>query len=230
MKPSSLLPWALLLIVCFFFWRSCQNDPGKDNVVNVTIPEQTSTFDAVKPKQEVISTKPASVLNSVNTEPTSVVKSANTEALSEASRQAYEKDLLIAKLLQQNDSLSIAFSKKNDSLKQVAYNEANKIRDYKQTFEDSLSKTEVSGLVRGEIQSMAATVKIKERKVPVSVKTWRVLGGAEIGSNQKLDRFASKANVRYQSAKGDLYSAGIDNNRTFWFGYDVEIFKRTKAK
>jgi len=211
---------AFLIIVCFLFWKSCQNDEVKDNTITVTVPEQKGSFDAVKPEQNIVSTQPTSVLNDLS-----------TEALSDDSKQSYEKDLLINKLLRQNDSLSLAFAKlQNDSLKTAAYNEAIAIREYKHSFEDSAVKIDVSGLVRGEIQSMSCDWKAKERKLPIQVKTWRVLGGVELGAKQTFDRFGAKANLRYQSAKGNLYSVGIDNTQMIWFGYDIQLFKHTKVK
>jgi hypothetical protein len=215
-----ILPWALLIVVCFLFWKSCQNNKGKDDIITVTVPEQKGKFDALKPEQNILSTEPTSVLNSLN-----------TYALSEASKQTYEKDLLIYKLIRQNDSLSKAFSAiKNDSVKIAAYNAAIAIREYKHTFEDTAVKIDLSGLVRGEIQSMQCDWKVKERKLPIQVKTWRILGGVELGAKHTFEQFGAKANLRYQSAKGNQYSLGYDNNQMIWFGHDIQIFKRTKVK
>jgi hypothetical protein len=215
-----ILPWVLLIIVCFLFWKSCQNDEGRNNVIDVIIPEQKGSFDGVKPEQTIVITQPTSVLNDHN-----------TEALSGASKQSYEKDLLIDKLLRQNDSLSKLYAKKTDSAKTAAFNDAIAIREYKNSFEDSLVKIDLSGLVRGEIQSMEMPKYIiKEQKLPVQMKTWRLLGGLELGAKQTLDRFGAKANLRYQSAKGNLSSVGIDNNQMIWVGHDIQIFKHTKVK
>jgi hypothetical protein len=216
-----LFPWILLIIVCLFYYNSCQNKKSADdNVVPIVVPEQTGKFDAVKPEQNIVSTKPTSVPKSVNTEPSSVV-----------SIEQIEKDLLIDKLLRQNDSLSKAFSAiENDSAKTAQYNEAIAIREYKHTFEDTAVKINIGGLVRGEIQSMQCDCKVKERTVPVQIKTWRILGGVELGSVQALDRFGAKANFRYQSAKDNLYSIGYDNTKMIWVGYDMPLFKRTRVK
>lgn len=147
------------------------------------------------------------------------------------SEEQIEKDLLIDKLLRQNDSLSKAFSAiENDSAKTAQYNEAIAISEYKHTFEDTAVKINIGGFVRGEIQSIQCDWKVKERKVPVQIKTWRILGGVELGSTQALDRFGAKANFRYQSAKDNLYSIGYDNTKMIWVGYDMPLFKRTRVK
>lgn len=224
-KTPSWAKWMLIILIVIaaiwiFCLVKCDRDKVTDqNTVVVTVPKQEGKFDAVKPQQTIVSTQPSSVLNDVN-----------TEALSNASKQSYEKDLLIDKLLRQNDSLSKLFVNKPDSVKTSLYNDVMIIREYKHTFEDTAVKIDLSGLVRGEIQSMSCDWKVKERKLPIQVKTWRVLGGVELGAKQTLNRFAAKANIRYQSAKGNLYSVGIDNNQLIWLGYDIQIFKHTKVK
>lgn len=211
-----ILPWVLLIIVCFFFWKSCQNDGDKNNIIDVIVPEQTGRFDAVKPSQNVIGQK---------------VSKSFIPKKEQSTKQQTEKDVLIDKLLRQNDSLSIAFLKlKNDSVKIAAYNDAIAIREYKHTFEDTSVKINIGGLVRGEIQSIECYWKVKERKLPIQVKTWRILGGVELGAKHTLDQFGAKVNLRYQSAKGNQYSLGYDNNQLIWFGHDIQILKHTKVK
>ena len=217
-----LFPWILLVIVCLSHYNSCQNKKGEaDNVVPIVVPEQTGKFDAVKPEQNIVRQKPSGQNLSKNAD------SANVSLSEEQSA----KDLLIDKLLRQNDSLSKAFSAiENDSAKTAQYNDAIAIREYKHTFEDTSVKINIGGFVRGEIQSMQCDWKVKERTVPVRIKTWRILGGVELGSTQALDRFGAKANFRYQSAKDNLYSIGYDNTKMIWVGYDMPLFKRTRVK
>jgi hypothetical protein len=217
-----LLPWILFIIVCLFYYNSCQNKKGAaENIVPIVVSEQTGKFDAVKPDQKIVRQKPAGQ---------NLSKTLASEDLSLSDEQI-AKDLLIDKLLCQNDSLSKAFSEiENDSAKTAKYNQANAIREYKHTFEDTAVKINIGGLVRGEIQSMSCDWKVKERTVPAQIKTWRILGGVELGSTQALDRFGAKANFRYQSAKDNLYSIGFDNTKMIWVGYDMPIFKRTRVK
>lgn len=217
-----LFPWILLIIVCLFYYNSCQNKKGAaDNVVPIVVPDQNGKFDAVKPEQNTVRQKSSGQNLSKN------IASANVSL----SEDQIVKDLVIDKLLRQNDSLSRAFSAiETDSAKIAQYNEAIAIREYNHTFEDTSVKINIGGFVRGEIQSMQCDWKVKERSVPAQIKTWRILGGVELGSTQALDRFGAKANFRYQSAKGNLYSIGYDNTKMIWVGYDMSLFKRTRVK
>lgn len=107
------------------------------------------------------------------------------------------------------------------------------IREYSQTFDDSLVKIVVFGKVQGEIREMQANYTIKPTKVKAKQKqtVFRLLAGLEFGNNLQFNDFLYKANLGFQNAQGNIIRGGYEksNNQDYIFiGYDFSVFKIKK--
>lgn len=68
-----------------------------------------------------------------------------------------------------NDSLAKAYVNARDSIEMYKmYISAIEIRDFAQTFEDSIQRIDVFGKVQGEIKSISSRYKIKERTIDIT--------------------------------------------------------------
>ena len=209
--------WYVAFIVVFFiviftFFKGCQRKE-----ITVTIPEKKGSFQTA-----VVENKPATI---------ETVKYLTKFVKSNPDNK--ENEFLqseITRLLAENEKLSSSYQNANDSLKQALYDKAIQLNIYSKTFEDTVVKIDISGLVRGEVQTMISNYTVKEQKVKITQKetVFRVLAGGEIGNNTSLSNPIFKANLMLQNAKGNIFSGSYDANRNFYAGYNFSILNIKK--
>jgi hypothetical protein len=204
----------------FFFlclWlKGCSSAPGETVVKDVVIPEKTGIFESKKPKHNHIVEVNKMVIpdNLTNNNFTDFVKLQND----------------IAKLYEENALLLNDFEKETDSLKRIImYQNAIALNKFSTTFEDDNLLLNIDGIVRGEVQSITPSYKIKEQKIEVPIKQkevkFRMLIGAGIGNSLQFDRALFKANVGFQNAKGNILQASFDTEQRVMLEYNLSLFK-----
>ena len=139
------------------------------------------------------------------------------------------------KLVAENEALKLAFAKETDSLKkQLAYEKAVELNNFSTKFEDDNLELNINGVVQGEVKEITPSYKIKAKTIEVPVKAketvFRVLAGAEVGvqTSLNMNKLPIKGNLMFQNRKGNIISAGFDNNKTIWIGYSVSLFNYRK--
>lgn len=202
----------ILILIVFSFFKRCDHKE-----ITVTIPEKKGSF-----QTDVVENKPATIETVKYL--TKFVKSNpdNTE------NQFLQTE--ITRLLAENEKLSSSYKNANDSLKQALYDKAIQLNIYSKTFEDTVVKIDISGLVRGEVQNMISNYTIKKQKVIITPKqtVFRVIAGGEIGNNTPLSNPIFKANLMIQNAKGNIFSGSYDANGNFYAGYNFSILNIKK--
>jgi len=177
----------------------------------IVLPAVSGKFEAVKPKHEPI------------TENTPQFKKPVGAKNNPADNK--EKEMLL-KLLAENERLKSDFTKANDSLKQVIYAQAIQLNDYTETFTDDNITATISGVVRGEIQSVKLDYKVKERiiNMPIQKETkLRILAGVEAGNSIMFNDFALRANLMLQGKQGNVITTSFDTGQRIWVGYNFSI-------
>lgn len=130
-------------------------------------------------------------------------------------------------LIAENKALQQFYNEASDSLKTALFNKAIELKSFNQTFEDSLIKSDVSGIVQGEVKSLKLDYIIKPRTInlpPQKENVFRLLGGFEYGNNTSLSNSIFKANLSVQNRKGNVFRASLDNQQNIYVGYDFSIF------
>lgn len=140
------------------------------------------------------------------------------------------KNPINKKLIAENNEPQKKYNKATPEGKDSIYAEAISIKDFSHTFEDSLSKVDVNGQVRGEVLNMFATVTLKERKIPItqSEVKYRVLAGGLI---QQSDKTQYNALLGFQSKKGHIYLGGyskINGTDVYSGGALINVFTRKR--
>lgn len=130
-------------------------------------------------------------------------------------------------LIAENLTLQKYYNEASDSLKTALFNKAIELKSFNQTFEDSLIKSDVSGIVQGEVKSLKLDYTIKPQTInlpPQKENVFRLLGGFEYGNNTGLSNSIFKANLSVQNRKGNIFRASLDNQQNIYVGYDFSIF------
>ena len=202
----------ILILIVFSFFKRCDHKK-----ITVTIPEKKGSF-----QTDVVENKPVTI---------ETVKYLTKFVKSNPDNK--ENEFLqseITRLLAENEKLSSSYQNANDSLKQALYDKAIQLNIYSKTFEDTVVKIDISGLVRGEVQNMISNYTIKEQKVKITPNqtVFRVLAGGEVGNNTSLSNPIFKANLMLQNAKGNIFSGSYDANGNFYAGYNFSILNIKK--
>jgi len=120
------------------------------------------------------------------------------------------------------------FEKAPDSTKTDMFVDCKTIRQYNQTFKDSLADVDVFAETEGKLLKITPKVTIKAR-LPEKKTVFAVYGGGEIYVPFTLDKLGYKVNLRFQNKKGDLFSTGYDPiNQVGFIGYDLRILNIKK--
>jgi hypothetical protein len=185
-KSNLLIVAAIAGLVIIGLIRGCQSSaPAISKTIQTK--EVKGKFKAVKPNQTPVENHVPEVRKKVY----------NDEFLQG------QIDILIA----ENKALQQFYNEASDSLKIALYNKAIEIKSFNQKFDDDKLTTEVSGLVRGEIQSLKLdyTIKSQTIELPKQKETFlRVLVGGGIGINKELNQPVWKANAGFQNRKGNI--------------------------
>lgn len=190
------LGWPLLILALFLF-KTCESET---KIITVIVPEKNGKFEPQKPTHTIVH-------DTIYKKGQTVTKEnpLNKEL-------AYENDIL-------RDQFHIA-----DSINKVLlYDRAIQINKFSTTFDNDDLFLTVEGIVRGEVQEITPSYKIKEQKVEVPVKVkqsvFALRAGAEIGSNKNFDQFIYKGNLFLNN-----YSISVDSKENFYVGYNFRIF------
>lgn len=203
-------------IICFILLiRSCKGDAAPGIAKTIQTKEVKGKFEAVKPKHEVVST----VHRKSSTEPKYITS--NEDKFLQG-----QIDILIA----ENKALQQYYNEASDSLKNAMFEKAIEIKSFNQIFEDDKLKSEVSGIVSGEVQSLKLdyTIKPQTIELPKQKETFlRLLAGGSLGINKELNQFNYSASAGIQNKKGNVIRGTyqrIGSNEYYLAGYEFSIF------
>lgn len=113
-----------------------------------------------------------------------------------------------------------------DTTKLNMYITATRKREYVNIFEDSTATTTVYTETKGELLKIVPTVVIKKLKAKENYFT--LYGGVEVYNNKLFNNSGIKVDLGFQNKKGDILTAGYDNNKNIYLGYHVKIFSLKK--
>lgn len=205
----------LALVFAILWLRGC-SEPKTPQLVKVEVPEVQGSFTSQKPINHPVNIQAILPKN----DKSKIVKVENT---------------INQKLVAENEALKLAFAKETDSLKkQLAYEKSIELNNFSTDFDDENLELHISGVVQGEVKEITPSYKIKAKTIEVPVKAketvFRVLAGAEVGvqTSLNMNKLPIKANLMLQNRKGNIISAGFDNNKTIWIGYSVSLFNYRK--
>ena len=90
----------------------------------------------------------------------------------------------------------------------------------------------MSGIVRGEVQSIQPFYTIKEREIKTDIRQkevkFRMLAGGSVGNSIDFQKPVFSANIGFQNKKGNILRAGFDTEKRLLIGYDFSLFKIEK--
>jgi hypothetical protein len=164
------------VIVMAFLYKSCNNKQTQ----TITIPETISDFET---KTDIANTPISSKdLKPIIKEVPKWYKDTRTDK--ELKQQLSEQEKRL-KLYEEEISHAIDFFQFQDSLtKAKLYAECNKLNSFSETFEDSLSKLTLKGIVQGKLKEIKPYLLIKKREVNLPLKKNRLFSlSAGIGGN-----------------------------------------------
>ncbi len=210
MKKST--PYIIIaaLFVVIYLLNTCEGSKDDPKIIEIEVPEKNGSFEPAKPEHQ-------------DAEEPTLIQWKDREI---SVPNPVNEDLL-KKYQVLEDSLS---KKEAEYQRLLMFVSAIQIREYSQTFEDSLVKIDVFGKVQGEIQSMQSNYTIKPTKIRAKQKqtVFRLLAGLEFGNNLQFNDFRYKANLGFQNAQGNILKTGYEklNNEDYIFvGYDFSVFE-----
>lgn len=212
MKKSAPYIIIAILLGIIFLMQQCEGKSEPEKLI-VDIPEINGSFEAEKPKH-------------TDQEIKTVIEYEDLEI--EVPNPVNQN--LLKKYQVLEDSLT---KKEAEYQRLLMFVDAIQIREFSQTFEDSLVKIDVFGKVQGEIKEMQSNYTIKERQIEVEQEevVFRLLAGLEFGQNLMFNDFRYKANLGFQNRKGNIFRAGyerINDNDYIFIGYDFSVSEITK--
>lgn len=211
-KIIKYLIFGIIFHLVLGWFTKCSSDKKIDHVDKIVIPAQSGSFESKKPDSRLLEIKEY-LKNEMKKDGT-----------------IYVPNPLNKKLIAENDSLKIVFSKMSDSLKLKAYDKAIELNSFSSRFEDKFMILDINGTVRGEVQEITPSYTRKEFEIESKQQetVFRLLAGAEIGSSINLPKLNFKGNLMFQNRKGDIISGSYDTNKNVWIGYNKSIFNIKK--
>lgn len=138
--------YAALLLSIVFWHRSCEaNKPTEKKTITINIPKQVGEFKPVKPKQLPI----------------------NVDSIAQLVRDTIpEKVKIIKEAAKSNDSLLQAYQDLESEFERFKlFQTFVSVKEFNQDFENDYLKLKISGLMRGEMESIGIDYfEIKERE------------------------------------------------------------------
>ena len=101
------------------------------------------------------------------------------------------------------------------------------LKEFSQTFEDSIIKADVTGLVSGTVERIALNYTTKKQSVHIKSPIV-ILLGASAGINKELNKGVVQANAIYQNRKNKQFTASylrLDNQQYYMVGVNVPVFR-----
>lgn len=133
-----------------------------------------------------------------------------------------------------NNKLLKDYIKLNDSLKKLElYVDAITERDYKEIYEDSIQKIDVSTTVQGKLLKQSLNYFIKPSTITTTETTIikpysptnKILIGGELRLPPKTDIYnpVAKVNLMFQNKKDNIISLSFDSDNQVWIGYTIKL-------
>ncbi len=216
----------ITLILLFF---KCRNEKEVvPNKVEVTTPSVNGSFNAVKPTQKDLSTEGKIVSTEGKAVSTEGGHGYTSKAIIDSS-----KVKLIAQLQEENKKLKLDYLNASTALKLAMYNKAIQLKEFSNSFNDKNMTAIMSGLVRGEVQSMKLDYTLKPQTISAPVKETylRFLLGAGVGVNKDLNQGTWKVDFDVQNARGNQYTSSyqkIGNEQYFLGGFKLSVWNWKK--
>ena len=219
---NNIISFAVGLLIMFLLMKKCDN-----RTTTVSIPEKKGKFEAVKPKHKAIEIK--KIDNSVGVATTKKTRGAVYQSEIARLKSMYNfSQNEIDSLLNENAVLTSELT--NLKVPDTIVKEIEKklsLKEFSQTFEDSIIKADVTGLVSGEVKRLALNYTTKKQSVSVK-KPIVIMLGASAGINKELNKGVVQANAVYQNRKNKQFTASylrVDNQQYCLAGVNVPIFR-----
>lgn len=199
----------------FLLMKQCDN-----GTTTVSIPERKGKFEAVTPTHKEVKVTP--------------LKNGQKLSKNDKSEIARLKSMYnfsqneIDSLLNENAVLTSQLTnlKVPDTI--VKEIEAKlSLKEFSQTFEDSVVKIDALGLVSGVVQRLALNYTVKKQSVQIK-NPIVILAGASVGINKELNQGAIQGNLILQNRKNKQFTASylrVENQQYYMVGVNVPIFK-----
>lgn len=215
--------FAVGFFVCFWLMRSSCEGIGGTGIT--TVPEINGTFPAAKPAHVSIDDKLAT---SNATAHQSVKKGKFRAAKPKPQVLRASDSKLIDSLQTENSRLREQYAAASDSLKSKLYDDSISLKAFSHSWENDDLALQISGFVRGEVQSIEPIWKIKERKAPSVQKRFAMLAGADMGITVPDGTFKARGMLFFQNSHGDLIFGGYDTGQMVSVGFAKQIFSVKK--
>lgn len=215
---NNIISFAVGLLIMFLLMKKCDN--GK---TTVSIPEKKGKFEAVKPKHDtIILTKNVKLKNGQNLSKNDKSEIARLKSMYNFSQSEIDS------LLNENAVLTSELT--NLKVPDTIVKEIEKklsLKEFSQTFEDSIIKADVTGLVSGTVERIALNYTTKKQSVHIKSPIV-ILLGASAGINKELNKGVVQANAIYQNRKNKQFTASylrLDNQQYYMVGVNVPVFR-----
>ncbi len=138
----------------------------------------------------------------------------------------------IKKIIAENKVKIDFFNIQTDSLKSEIFTKEIEPKTFNQIFDDENVFINVSGLVSGQVYSLATNYTIKEKiqilKQPIKSKVFSLKTGVEYGNNLQFNNSIFKVNFEFENKKGNSFSYAYDTNNIHWIGCKFTVFEIKK--
>ena len=220
---NNIISFAVGLLIMFLLMKKCDN-----GTTTVSIPEKKGKFEAVKPKHKKIAIKQADkVSNSTPLKNSTYAKNAQVQIARLKSMYNFSQNE-IDSLLNENAVLTSELT--NLKVPDTIVKEIEKklsLKEFSQTFEDSIIKADVTGIVVGEVKKLALNYTRKEMLGQIK-KPVIIMLGASAGINKELNKGVVQANAIYQNRKNKQFTVSylrVNNQQYYMAGVNVPVFK-----
>lgn len=205
--------------------KKCDNG----TTTTVSIPEKKGKFEAVKPKHKTIEIKQSDKWSNSTT-----LKNGQKLSKNDKSEIARLKSMYnfsqneIDSLLNENAVLTSELT--NLKVPDTIVKEIEKklsLKEFSQTFEDSIIKADVTGLVSGTVERLALNYTTKKQSVHIKNPIVIMLG-ASAGINKELNKGVVQANAIYQNRKNKQFTVSflrVDNQQYYLAGVNIPVFR-----
>ena len=210
---NNIISFSAGLLIMFLFMKKC--DSG---TTTVSIPEKKGTFEAVKPThKEVTPLKIGQKLSKNDKSEIARLKSMYNFSQNEIDSLLNENAVLTSQLtnLKVPDTIVKEIEAKLS------------LKEFSQTFEDSVVKIDALGLVSGVVQRLALNYTVKKQSVQIK-NPIVILAGASVGINKELNQGSIQGNLILQNRKNKQFTASylrVENQQYYMVGVNVPIFK-----
>ena len=215
---NNIISFAVGLLIMFLLMKKCDN-----GTTTVSIPEKKGKFEAAKPIHDtILLTKNVKLKNVQKLSKNDKSEIARLKSMYNFSQN--EIDSLLnenAVLTSQLTNLKVPDTIVKEIEKKLS------LKEFSQTFDDSIIKADVTGLVSGTVERLALNYTTKKQSLPIKNPIVIMLG-AGLGTNKELNKGVVQGNLIYQNRKNKQFTASylrVDNQQYYMAGINVPVFK-----